>query len=137
MNQYRRWMTCIDVSQQARLRVVFSPKERGIAIVSKPANEFLIQLLNELRSVRGRVIRPRSNVRARDGLQVRHHKRGRHSLPTHVRAEKPKLSVIQIKEVIKITTDRPRRQSVAGDCSPRHNWCPAWEQIFLYALRHS
>ena len=100
MNQYRRRMTCIDVPQQARVRVVFSPKESSIAIVSKPANEFVIQLLNELRGVRGRANRPRSNVCARDGLQVRHHKRGRHSLPTRVRAEKPKLSVIQIEEVI-------------------------------------
>jgi hypothetical protein len=31
-----------------RVRVVFSPKESGKAIVSNPANEFLIQFLNEL-----------------------------------------------------------------------------------------
>src|ERR1700739_1583714 len=100
MNQYRRWMTRVDVPQQARLCVVFSPKESSIPIVAKPANELSIQFLNELRGVRGRAIGSRSSARARDGLQVRHHKRGRYSFPTHVRAEKPKASVIQIEEVI-------------------------------------
>jgi hypothetical protein len=46
MNQNWWFVTCIDIFQDALLRVVLCPKNRGVAIVSKTTDKGFIQPLN-------------------------------------------------------------------------------------------